>query len=177
MLQFAALRAAAAGELILPYFDYLPGLAALVSKRSRYVSEWVRVFYAIIYVEVDRLSIHFMFMGQQQTLNREGITELLGVELKDDSIHYVAYPDVEAPRRAHTLVLPSDDEISFLFQQPFLPYTPQTPGCLTRGRTWYTTRFGGWFSSGWERTSRSPVCSSGSLCISWPSICLILLIF
>jgi hypothetical protein len=65
MLQFRALRAAATGEPILLYFDYLPGLAALVSERSRYVPEWVRVLYATVYVEADRLSIHFMFMGQQ----------------------------------------------------------------------------------------------------------------
>jgi hypothetical protein len=37
MLQFTALRAAAAGEPILPFFDYLRGLADLVSRRSQYV--------------------------------------------------------------------------------------------------------------------------------------------
>jgi hypothetical protein len=74
------------------------------------------VFYATVYFEADRLSLHFMFMGQQQWLAREGIAELLGLRLHDDSIHYVAYPDVEAPRRAHSPVLSSDDEISFLFQ-------------------------------------------------------------
>jgi hypothetical protein len=73
-----------------------------------------------------------MLMGQQQRLTREGITELLGVQLYDDSIHYLAYPDVEAPRRAHSPMLPSDDEISFLFLQPFLPCTPRTPDRLTR---------------------------------------------
>jgi hypothetical protein len=39
-----------------------------------------------------------MFMGQQHRLTREGITELLQVDLHDDSIHYLAYPDVEASR-------------------------------------------------------------------------------
>jgi hypothetical protein len=73
-----------------------------------------------------------MFTGQQQRLTREGIAELLGVDHHDDSIHYLAYPDVEAPRRAHSLVLPSDDDISFLFLQPFLPGTPRTPNHLTR---------------------------------------------
>jgi hypothetical protein len=29
-------------------------------------------------------------------------------------------------------VLPFDDEVSFLFQQPFLPGTPRTPDRLTR---------------------------------------------
>jgi hypothetical protein len=39
MLQFTAIRAAAAGEPILPFFDYLRGLADLVSMRSRYVPD------------------------------------------------------------------------------------------------------------------------------------------
>jgi hypothetical protein len=72
-----------------------------VSKRSRYVPDWVRVFYATMYIGADRLSLHFMFMGQQQRLTREGIAELHGVRIHDDSIHYLAYPDVESPRRAH----------------------------------------------------------------------------
>jgi hypothetical protein len=104
----------------------------LVSKRSWYVPDWVWVFYATMYVEADRLSLHFMFMGQQQRLTREGIAELLGVDLHDDSIHYLDYPDVEAPRRAHSPVLPSDKKISFLFLQPFLPSTRRTPDRLTR---------------------------------------------
>jgi hypothetical protein len=71
-------------------------------------------------------------MGQQQRLTREGIAELLQVDLHDDSIHYLAYPNVEPPRRAHSPVLPSDEEISFLFQPPFLPGTPRTPDRLIR---------------------------------------------
>jgi hypothetical protein len=63
MLQFIALKAAATGEPILPFFDYLPGLVELVSRRSQYIPDWVRVFYATVYVDVDRLSLHFMFMG------------------------------------------------------------------------------------------------------------------
>jgi hypothetical protein len=73
-----------------------------------------------------------MFMGQQQRLTREGIAELLGVDLHDDSTHYLAYPDIEAPRRAHSPVIFSDDEISFLFLQPLLLVTPRTLDRLTR---------------------------------------------
>jgi hypothetical protein len=130
MLHFTALRAAAAGEAILPFIDYQRGLVDLVTRRSRYVPNWVRKFYATVYVKADRLSIKFMFMGQQQRLTREGIAELLQVDLHDDSIYYLAYPHVEPPRRAHSPVLPSDEEISFLFQQPFLPGTPRTPDRL-----------------------------------------------
>jgi hypothetical protein len=57
---------------------------------------------------------------------------LLQVDLHDDSIHYLSYPDVEPPRRAHSPILPSDKEISFLFLQPFLPCTPRTPDRLIR---------------------------------------------
>jgi hypothetical protein len=102
-------------------------LVDLVTRRSRYVPDWVRVFYATVYIDVDRVAIRFMFMGQQQGLTREGIAKLLQVDLHDDSIHYLAYPDVEPPRRAHPLVLPSDEKISFLFVQSFLPGTPRTP--------------------------------------------------
>jgi hypothetical protein len=49
------------------------------------------VFYVTVYVEADQLSIHFMFMGQQQRLTREEIADLLRVRLEDDSIHYLAY--------------------------------------------------------------------------------------
>jgi hypothetical protein len=63
MLQFTALRVAAVGEAILPFFDYQRGLVDLVTRRSRYVPNWVQVFYATVYVEADRLSIRFMFMG------------------------------------------------------------------------------------------------------------------
>jgi hypothetical protein len=54
------------------------------------------------------------------------------VDLHNDSIHYLVYPDVEPPCRAHSPVLPSDEEISFLFQPPFLPGRPRTPDRLIR---------------------------------------------
>jgi hypothetical protein len=132
MLQLTALKAAAAGEAILPFFDYQRGIVDLVTRRSRYVPDWVRVFYSTVYVDTDRLFIRFMFMGQQHRLTREGIAELLQVDLHDDSIHHLAYPDVEPPRRAHSPILPSDEQISFLFLQSFLPDTPRTPDRLIR---------------------------------------------
>jgi hypothetical protein len=132
MLQFTTLRAAVAGEAILPFFDDQRGLVDLVTRRSRYVPDWVRVFYATVYVDADRVAIRFMFMDQQQRLTREGIAELLQVDLHDDSIHHLAYPDVEPPRRAHSPILPSDEEISFLFQPPFLLGTPRTTDRLIR---------------------------------------------
>jgi hypothetical protein len=54
MLQFTAGRAAVAGAPILPFFDYQRGLVDSVTWRSRYVPDWVRVFYSIVYVDADR---------------------------------------------------------------------------------------------------------------------------
>jgi hypothetical protein len=85
-----------------------------------------------VYIDADRVAIRFMFMGQQQWLTREGIEELLQVDLHDDSIQYLAYPNVEPPRHAHSPVLPTDEEINFLFQQPFLSVTIRTPDRLIR---------------------------------------------
>jgi hypothetical protein len=90
------------------------------------------VFYSTVYVDADRPFIRFMFLGQQQRLTREGIAELLQVDLHDDSIHHLVYPNVEPPRRAHSPIIASDEEINFLFLQPFLPGTPRTPDRLIR---------------------------------------------
>ena len=43
----------AGGVPILPFFEVYPGLRALLSDRDRYVREWVRVFYATLFVYED----------------------------------------------------------------------------------------------------------------------------
>jgi hypothetical protein len=63
--QHTALQAAATGEAILPFFDYQRGLVDLVTRRLRYVPDWVRVFYTTVYVDADWVAIRFMFIGQQ----------------------------------------------------------------------------------------------------------------
>jgi hypothetical protein len=65
MLQFTALGAAAAGEAILLSFEYQRGLVDFMTRRSHYVPDWVRVFYATVYVNANQVAIRFMFMGQQ----------------------------------------------------------------------------------------------------------------
>jgi hypothetical protein len=67
VLQFTALRAAAAGEVILLFFDYQRGLVDLVTWRSRYVPYWVRVFYSTVYVDADWL---FIRVSSRDSLER-----------------------------------------------------------------------------------------------------------
>ena len=54
MLHWVAMRVAAGGVLVLPFFEHYDGLPALLSERSRYIREWVRIFYATLFVEEDR---------------------------------------------------------------------------------------------------------------------------
>ena len=46
---------------MLPLFERYDGLPALLNERSRYIREWVRVFYATLFIEEDRQFIDFMF--------------------------------------------------------------------------------------------------------------------
>ena len=61
MLHWAAMRVAAGGTPVLPLFERYDGLPTLLSERSRYIREWVRVFYATLFIEEDRQFIDFMF--------------------------------------------------------------------------------------------------------------------
>ena len=61
MLHWVTMRVAAGGVPALPFFEHYDGLPALLSERSRYIREWVRVFYATLFVEEDQQFIDFMF--------------------------------------------------------------------------------------------------------------------
>ena len=52
------------------YFSHIPGLEYLLEHRHVYVEEWVRVFYATLYIGEDREFIQFMFQGQPYRLYR-----------------------------------------------------------------------------------------------------------
>ena len=101
---------AAGGVPILPFFEVYPALRALVS-------EWVRIFYATLFVDEDRTFIEFMFQGRHCTLTREMLADLLGVPhtAEPHSLHHLTYGDIEPPRRPHQPYPPPDEEASILF--------------------------------------------------------------
>jgi hypothetical protein len=71
MLQFTALRVAAASEAILLFFDYQRGLVDLVTRRSRYVPDWVRVFYSTVYVALTGCSLgSCLWVSNRDSLER-----------------------------------------------------------------------------------------------------------
>ena len=124
---------AAGGILALPFFERYDGLPTVLNERSRYIREWVRVFYATLFIEKDRQFIDFMFQEMHYRLTRARLATLLGVQIADEPhfLHYMAYGNTVPPRRPHETHAPSDEEVSVLFQQPYLLGTPRIPDRLT----------------------------------------------
>ena len=93
-------------------------MPALLSERR--LQEWVRVFYATLFVGEDRKYIVFMFNTKQYRLNKQSLARYLGVTLSEEpySLHFHTYGD-------------ADEDVSVLFQPPFLPGTPRVPSRLT----------------------------------------------
>jgi len=51
------------GQDIRPYLSYLLGLARLLALPCNYVEEWVREFYASVWVAPDHSYIHYALVG------------------------------------------------------------------------------------------------------------------
>ena len=122
MLHWVALRVAAGGIPVLPFFERYDGLPALLSERSRYIREWVRVFYATLFVEEDRQFIDFMFQKRHYQLTRARLATLHGVQIAEEPhfLHYQAYGNTVPPHRPYETHFASDEEVRVLFQQPCL---------------------------------------------------------
>ncbi|WVZ79568.1 hypothetical protein U9M48_027133 [Paspalum notatum var. saurae] len=112
------------------YFEHYPGLVELMTRSHKYVEDWVRVFYATLYVADQRHFIQFMFDGREHRWSRERMSELLGVPLRDRSLHSVVYDGVSPPYRGHAGTAPPLDQVGHLFRGEMLADTPRTPDRL-----------------------------------------------
>ena len=92
------------------------------------------MFYAPLFVGEDRKYIVFMFNKKQYRLNRQNLARYLGVTLSETgpySLHFHTYGDADPPRRSKEPMFPSEEDVSVLFQPPFLPGTPRVLSRLT----------------------------------------------
>ncbi|WVZ71746.1 hypothetical protein U9M48_020292 [Paspalum notatum var. saurae] len=101
-----------------------------MTRSHKYVEDWVRVFYATLYVADQRHFIQFMFDGREHRWSRERMAELLGVPLRDRSLHSVIYDGVSPPYRGHAGTAPLLDQVGHLFRGEMLEDTPRTPDRL-----------------------------------------------
>jgi len=91
-----------------------------------YVEDWVRVFYATLYVGEDRDYIQFMFQGYPVRLHRQNVALLLELELSDHRLHTDVYGDSEPPRRSkneRTALI--DAEVRCMFREGAQERTPR----------------------------------------------------
>lgn len=109
----------AAGETIRPYLTYLPGLADLPGRLGPYVEDWVRQFYASLWVSPDHRFIHYSFGGRDYRLFAERARELLHLHPSETQLHQLCYGDTEPPRRPHGGEAPSTELVRPCFTEPF----------------------------------------------------------
>jgi hypothetical protein len=89
------------------------------------------VFYITVWVGREHYMIWFMFGGQPYRLTRAQLVEILGVDLVDVSLHAAVYGDADPPRRALVGgIVPTHEEISVLFRQPFPVSYQRAPDLL-----------------------------------------------
>jgi hypothetical protein len=68
----------AAGADSEAHLTYLPGLQTLLTTSGRYVEEWVRVFYASVWIDPDHHWMRFRFEREDVTITASQIRQLFG---------------------------------------------------------------------------------------------------
>jgi len=120
------------GVDIRQYFTYLTGLLELLALQGNYCEEWVREFYASVWVSPDHSCIHYALAGTDYRVTAERAREVLGLRAYSTRIHQLCYGNFEPPRRPHGGALPRVDFVAPCFCQPFGEGSSRTLGDLTR---------------------------------------------
>ena len=108
------------GQDIRQYFSYLPGLPGLLALPRTYVEEWVREFYASVWIAPDHSYIHYALARTNNRVTTQHARETWGLTAYDTKIHELCYGSYEPPHRPHGGELPPVDFISPCFRQPFI---------------------------------------------------------
>ena len=116
------------GRDIRPYLSYLLGLEVLLALRGTYVEEWVREFYASIWIAPDYSYIHYALVGTDYRVTTHCARETWGLTAYDTKIHKLCYGNYEPPCRPHGGELPPVDFISLCFRQPFIEGSSRSIG-------------------------------------------------
>jgi hypothetical protein len=116
------------------HLTYVPGQLDLLTRAHEYVLDWVKIFFATLWIPRGQQYIEFMFRGDRHRLYREEIVEALGVDLVPTTqVHKLCYPGAVPPRRALADGTPPPAEIvSVLFRRPFSPDSLRSPRELTQ---------------------------------------------
>jgi hypothetical protein len=96
----------AAGADSEAHLTYLPGLLTLLTTSGRYVEEWVRVFYASVWIDPDHHWMRFRFEREDVTITASQIRQLFGFPESTTRLHSLCYDTSDPPRCPHGGVAP-----------------------------------------------------------------------
>jgi hypothetical protein len=101
------------------HLSYLSGLLSLLTSGGRYIEKWVRVFYAIVWIDPDHQLPRFYFEHEDVMLHATQIRELFGFPESLTRLHSLCYDTSDPPRRPHGGVAPATAHVAALFRPPF----------------------------------------------------------
>jgi hypothetical protein len=113
------------------HLSYLPGLLTLLTTSGRYVEEWVRLFYASVWIDPDHQWMRFRFEREDVTLHASQIRQLFGITESSTRLHILLYGTSDPPRRPHGGVASATAHIAALFRPPFTDGSRRSPADFT----------------------------------------------
>jgi hypothetical protein len=96
-----------AGAELEGHISYLLGLLSLLTFGGRYIEEWVKVFYATVWIDPDYQWLRFRFEREDVTLHATQIIELFGFSESSTRLHSLCYGTSDPPRRRWVVVFSS----------------------------------------------------------------------
>jgi hypothetical protein len=97
------------------HLSYLPGLLTLLTTSGRYVEEWVRVFYASVWIDPDHQWMRFHFEREDVTIHASQIRQLFGYNESSTRLHSLCYGSSDPPRHPHGGDAPGTAHVAALF--------------------------------------------------------------
>jgi hypothetical protein len=113
------------------HLTYLPNLLTLLTTSGRYVEEWVRVFYASVWIDPDHHWMRFRFEREDVTITASQIRQLFGFPESTTRLHSLCYGTSDPPRRPHGGVAPGTAHVVALFRPPFSDGSRRSPADFT----------------------------------------------
>jgi hypothetical protein len=94
-------------------------MSTLLDFGGCYVEESVKVFYAIVWIDIDHQWMRFCFKRENVTLHANQIRELFGFLESSTRLHDLCYGSADPSRRPHGGVAPGIAHVSVLIRPPF----------------------------------------------------------
>jgi hypothetical protein len=113
------------------HLSYMLGLLSLLPTSGRYIEEWVRVFYASMWIDPDHQWMRFRFEREDVTLHASQIRQLFGFPESSNRLHSLCYGTSDPPQRPHGGVAPATAHVVALFRPPFTDGSRCSPADFT----------------------------------------------